>query len=68
MHLTLKKEATKPAAKNFLQQQAMFDRHHAVLQHDRETGASDTEFARCRISSGTHTVLVPHAREECIVH
>src|SRR5689334_1046794 len=25
MHLTLKKEATKPAAKNFLQQQAKFD-------------------------------------------
>jgi putative transposase len=25
MHLTLKKEATKPAAKNFLQQQARFD-------------------------------------------
>jgi len=25
MHLTLKKEATKPAAKNFLQQQAGFD-------------------------------------------
>ena len=26
MHLTLKKEATKPAAKNFLQQQGKFDR------------------------------------------
>jgi hypothetical protein len=26
MHLTLKKEATKPPAKNFLQQQAKFDR------------------------------------------
>jgi hypothetical protein len=25
MHLTLKKEATKPPAKNFLQQQAKFD-------------------------------------------
>jgi putative transposase len=25
MHLTLKKEATKPAARNFLQQQARFD-------------------------------------------
>jgi putative transposase len=25
MHLTLKKEATKPAAKNFLQQQGKFD-------------------------------------------
>jgi putative transposase len=26
MHLTLKKEATKPAAANFLQQQARFDK------------------------------------------
>jgi transposase InsO family protein len=26
MHLTLKKEATKPPAKNFLQQQVKFDR------------------------------------------
>jgi putative transposase len=26
MHLTLKKEATKPAASNFLQQQARFDK------------------------------------------
>ncbi|MFZ8401474.1 hypothetical protein ACO1L3_13560, partial [Staphylococcus aureus] len=26
MHLTLKKEATHPAAKNFLQQQGRFDR------------------------------------------
>lgn len=25
MHLTLKQEATKPASKNFLQQQASFD-------------------------------------------
>ena len=32
MHLTLKKEATKPAAKNFLQQQARFDAFVAVLQ------------------------------------
>ena len=32
MHLTLKKEATKPAAKNFLQQQAKFDQLHRVLQ------------------------------------
>lgn len=30
MHLTLKLEATKPAAKNFLQQQAKFD--HRLLQ------------------------------------
>jgi putative transposase len=31
MHLTLKKEATKPPAKNFLQQQAKFDRYPAEL-------------------------------------
>ena len=32
MHLTFKKEATKPAAKNFLQQQGKFDRLHPALQ------------------------------------
>ena len=32
MHLTLKKEATKPAGKNFLQQQAKFDRFIEYLQ------------------------------------
>jgi putative transposase len=32
MHLTLKKEATRPAAKNFLQQQAKFDSLPRVLQ------------------------------------
>ena len=44
MHLTLKKEATKPAAKNLLQQQAKFDRFieyynqerpHQALRHAR---------------------------------
>ena len=30
MHLTLKKEATKPAAQNFLQQQAKFDAFRAA--------------------------------------
>jgi hypothetical protein len=32
MHLTLKKEATKPAAANFLQQQARFDKFMEVLE------------------------------------
>ena len=32
MHLTLKKEATKPAAANVLQQQARFDALHRALQ------------------------------------
>jgi putative transposase len=31
MHLTLKKEATKPAAKNFLQQQARFDQFISIF-------------------------------------
>ena len=35
MHLTLKKEATKPAAKNFLQQQAKFDRFIECFNHER---------------------------------
>jgi putative transposase len=35
MHLTLKKEATKPAAKNFLQQQARFDDFLHEYNHER---------------------------------
>jgi putative transposase len=35
MHLTLKKEATKPAAKNFLQQQAKFDRFIDCYNNER---------------------------------
>jgi putative transposase len=35
MHLTLKKEATKPAAKNFLQQQSKFDRFIEVFNQER---------------------------------
>jgi putative transposase len=35
MHLTLKKEATKPPAKNFLQQQAKFDRFIACFNNER---------------------------------
>lgn len=35
MHLTLKKEATKPAAKNFLQQQARFDQFMEVFNRER---------------------------------
>ena len=40
MHLTLKKEATKPAAKNFLQQQAKFDEFIGLLQ-PRTPASSD---------------------------
>jgi hypothetical protein len=35
MHLTLKEEATKPAGKNFLQQQARFDAFTCVYNHER---------------------------------
>ena len=35
MHLTLKKEATKPAAKNFLQQQARFDTFRECYNDER---------------------------------
>jgi len=35
MHLTLKKETTKPAGKNFLQQQAKFDQFIECYNHER---------------------------------
>lgn len=35
MHLTLKKEATKPPGKNFLQQQSRFDRWRHEYNHER---------------------------------
>ena len=44
MHLTLKKEATKPAAKNFLQQQAKFDRFIECYNHERPHQALDMKY------------------------
>jgi len=41
MHLTLKKEATKPAAKNFLQQQAKFDQFIHTFNEERPHQALD---------------------------
>jgi putative transposase len=41
MHLTLKKEATKPAAQNFLQQQAKFDAFIDCYNHERPHQALD---------------------------
>ena len=41
MHLTLKKEATKPAAANFLQQQARFDSFIEVFNNERPHEALD---------------------------
>jgi len=44
MHLTLKKEATKPAAANFLQQQARFDDFLEVFNHQRPHEALDMKY------------------------
>jgi putative transposase len=43
MHLTLKKEATKPAAGNFLQPQARFDDFIEVFHHQRPHEALDMQ-------------------------
>jgi putative transposase len=43
MHLTLKKEATKPAAANFLQHQALFDDFTEVFNQERPHEALDTK-------------------------
>ena len=44
MHLTLKKEATKPAARNFLQQQARFDQFLECFNHQRPHQALDMRY------------------------
>src|ERR1700688_2564961 len=44
MHLTLKKEATKPAAKNFLQQQGKFDEFLEEFNHDRPHQALNMKY------------------------
>jgi putative transposase len=44
MHLTLKKEATKPAAKNFLQQQGKFDDFTEYFNHDRPHQALNMKY------------------------
>lgn len=44
MHLTLKKEATKPAAKNFLQQQGKFDDFTECFNHDRPHQALNMKY------------------------
>src|SRR4030081_1476436 len=45
MHLTLKKEATKPAAANFLQQQARFEKFIEVFNNQRPHEALDMKCA-----------------------
>ena len=44
MHLTLKKEATKPAAANFLQQQARFDQFIENFNHQRPHQALNMKY------------------------
>src|SRR5437899_499501 len=44
MHLTLKKEATRPAARNFLQQQAKFDDFINCYNHERPHQALDMKY------------------------
>jgi len=44
MHLTLKKEATKPAGKNLLQQQERFDRFLNEFNHERPHQAIDMKY------------------------
>jgi putative transposase len=44
MHLTLKKEATKPPAKNFLQQQGKFDDFIEEFNHDRPHQALNMKY------------------------
>jgi len=44
MHLTLKKEATKPPASNFLQQQARFDDFIEIFNNERPHEALDMKY------------------------
>ena len=44
MHLTLKKEATKPPGKNFLQQQAKFDQFIRIYNQERPHQAIDMRY------------------------
>jgi transposase InsO family protein len=44
MHLTLKKEATKPAAFNFLQQQSKFDKFQEVYNNQRPHQAINMKY------------------------
>ncbi|MCB9085380.1 MAG: transposase [Bdellovibrionaceae bacterium] len=44
MHLTLKKEATKPSGQNLLQQQEKFDRFTSEYNHDRPHEALDMKY------------------------
>jgi putative transposase len=53
MHLTLKKEATKPAAKNLLQQQERFDRFLEEYKHERPHQALGMQYPAERYLSSS---------------
>ena len=61
MHLTLKKDPTKPAAANFLQQQARFDEFIQVFNHERPHEAlrmqCPAEVYQLSASRGSTTIL-----------
>jgi len=59
MHLTLKKEATKPAAKNFLQQQAKFDDFIDEYNNDRPHQALDMQYPVERYETAEKTYRPP---------
>jgi len=64
MHLTLKKEATKPAAGNFLQQQARFDKFTEVFNNQRPHEALDMKYPARSISP--HPAATPDCRTSTI--
>ena len=53
MHLTLKKEATKPAAQNFLQQQGKFDTFIEYFNHERPHQALNMQYPDERYQPST---------------
>jgi putative transposase len=60
MHLTLKKEATRPAGQNFLQQQARFDRFIEEYNHERPHQALNMKYpAECYRSSPRPYIGLP---------
>ena len=69
MHLTLKQEATKPAAPNFLQQQARFDDFIHCYNHERphqalnmKTRLSFVALATASVSAGARSISVTPSR------
>ena len=62
MHLTLKKEATKPAAANFLQQQARFDKFADIFNNERLHEALSRK-ASIRIYTGLPDIDYPFHRQ-----